>query len=104
MESVPRDCVTPAPVIARSDLTEASAATVVLRPKEAPRAVPNSRVPPPKMSVPAPRAAVDVPRNVPLESVTAPVKPELSPERINLPLPDFVKPLEPVHLTESVDV
>ena len=55
-------------------------------------------------SVPAPRALADDARNVPAESVTAPVKPELSAERTNLPGPAFVRPLEPVNLTEMEEV
>ena len=49
--------------------------------------------------------AVDVRAvNVPAESVTTPLNPELAPERINLPLPDFVRPLEPVNAEEIVAV
>ncbi len=105
MESVPRVCVAPVPLrAALSDLIVAFAVIVVLRLKETPLLLANSKVPPAMESVPAPSALAADARNVPAESVTTPDRPELSPDKTNLPLPDFVRPLAPVNLTEIDDV
>ena len=74
MLSVPSVCVTPAPVVKRSDVMVELAETVVLRLKARAVSFASCSVPPLNVSAPAPRAeALVVARRMPALTVVAPV-------------------------------
>lgn len=107
MESVPRVCVTPVPLVSRSDLMMVLAVTVVLRPKFNPVSLANSRIPPPRETVPvvlpASALALVVARRVPPESVVEMIV-ALAPLSVRVPLPSFaiLKSLPPVMMPSTV--